>query len=51
MPRRDRRVRRMLWLTVSKAAERSRRMSILYAPESEDRRRSFTTLVRAVSVL
>ena len=41
MPRvSERRLRRMVWETVSKAAERSRRMRILMLPESEAMRRS-----------
>ena len=52
IPREDsRRVRRMEWLMVSKAALRSRRMRMLREPVSEERRRSFVTLRRAVSVL
>ena len=44
-------VSRMLWLTVSKAALRSRRMRMLREPVSAEVRRSFRTLRRAVSVL
>ena len=47
----SRRERRMLWLMVSKAAVRSRRMRTLRWPESEERRRSLVTFRRAVSVL
>ena len=36
---------------VSKAAVRSRRMSMEKRPESEERRRSLVTLISAVSVL
>ena len=41
----------MVWLMVSKAAERSRRMRMLSWPESEERSRSLVTLRRADSVL
>ena len=41
----------MEWWMVSNAALRSRRMRILSEPVSADRRRSFVTLRRAVSVL
>ena len=52
MPRVDwRQEMRMEWLTVSKAALRSRRMRILREPVSEGSRRSLVTLRRAVSVL
>ena len=52
MLRRDfRRESRMVWLMVSKAAVRSRRMRMESKPESEERRRSFVILRRAVSVL
>lgn len=47
----SRRVRRIEWLMVSNAALRSRRMSMLREPVSEERRRSLVTLRRAVSVL
>ena len=47
----SRRVRRMVWLMVSKAALRSSRMSMLREWVSEERRRSLVTLSRAVSVL
>lgn len=43
--------RRMEWSMVSKAALRSRRRSKEREPESEASRRSFVTLMRAVSVL
>ena len=46
-----RRFRRMSWSTVSKAAERSRRMRREGEPASDDLRRSFVTLTSAVSVL
>ena len=49
--RSERRFRRMAWEMVSKAAERSRRMSRLMWPESAAIRRSFVILMRAVSVL
>ena len=44
----DRRVRRILWEIVSKAAERSRR-SVVMKPESAAMRRSLVILIRAVS--
>lgn len=44
-------MRRMEWETVSKAAERSRRIKMLTWPESAAMRRSFVILMRAVSVL
>ena len=47
----DRRLRRMLWEMVSKAAERSRRISVVMEPESAAMRRSLVILIRAVSVL
>ena len=50
-PKSERRLRRMEWEIVSKAAERSRRMSRLIWPESAAMRRSFVILMRAVSVL
>ena len=51
-PREDwRRVMRMEWQMVSKAALRSRRMRMERWPESADRRMSLVTFVRAVSVL
>ena len=42
---------KMAWSTVSNAADRSRRMRKEGEPESDDIRRSFVTLTRAVSVL
>ena len=50
MPKDFRRLRRMEWLTVSKAALRSRRRRMVREPESKSRR-SFVTLISAVSVL
>ncbi len=47
----SKRERRIVWLMVSKAAVRSRRMRMLRWPESEEMRRSLVTLRRAVSVL
>lgn len=41
----------MVWLIVSKAAVRSRRISRLRCPVSEERSRSLVILRRAVSVL
>ena len=43
--------RRMVWETVSKAAERSRRMRMVTRPLSAAIRRSLVILIRAVSVL
>lgn len=51
MPIESKRLRRMLWEIVSKAAVRSRRMSIVSSPESAAIRRSLVTLTSAVSVL
>ena len=45
------RLRRMGWFTVSKAALRSRRRRMVREPESEESRRSLVTLRRAVLVL
>ena len=51
-PREDwRRVMRMEWLIVSKAALRSRRMRMVRKPLSADMRISLVTFIRAVSVL
>ena len=50
-PMEVRRSRRMLWEIVSKAAVRSRRMSIVRCPESAAIRRSLVIFARAVSVL
>ena len=47
----ERWVRRMEWYTVSKAAERSRRMRMEMRPLSAALRRSVVILMRAVSVL
>ena len=43
--------RRMVWETVSKAAERSRRMRMVTRPLSAAIRRSLVILMRVVSVL
>lgn len=51
MPIESKRLRRMLWEIVSKAAVRSRRMSIVSSPESAAIKRSLVTLTSAVSVL
>lgn len=51
MPIDSNRLRRMEWLTVSKAALRSRRRRMVREPESEERSRSLVTLRSAVSVL
>ena len=47
----SRRLRRIWWLTVSNAAERSRRTRREGDPESEEMRWSLVTLNNAVSVL
>ena len=47
----SRRDRRILWSMVSKAADRSRSVRIEILPLSRDKRRSFMTLFKAVSVL
>ena len=46
----SRRDSRMVWLMVSNAAVRLRRMWMFRLPESEERRRSLVILRRAVSV-
>ena len=51
MPMDFRRLRRKEWLTVPKAALRSRRRRTVREPESEESRKSFVALIRAVSVL
>ena len=51
IPRDLRREMSMEWWMVSKAALRSSRMRMLSEPVSEESRRSFVTLRRAVSVL
>lgn len=47
----ERRLRRMEWLMVSKAEDRSRRMSMVNWSESEASRTSLVIFIRAVSVL